>query len=90
MKKRGELVSKGISGVITVLFLAVVRPDPTPRALEWAVVALLLYEVLNFCITYTRKEKHKRKAAQYLRVSRADMRRWADEQLYWPIHEEVG
>jgi hypothetical protein len=84
-----EYLIKGIAAGVTVLFLAAVRPDPTPTPVEWGVVAILMYECLSFSMNYIRKVNHKKKAAQYLRVSRADMRRWADEQLYWPLHEEV-
>ena len=55
MKKRGDLINRGIAAAITLVFLMAVRPDPEPTALEWGIVTLLMYEGLRYCIGYVRK-----------------------------------
>ena len=92
--KRGELINKGAAGAITLLFLAAVRPDPTPNALEWGVVALLMYEGLTWCVRYARlvhaRSKRQKARDEYERWLHYDGKNWAKTWLYWPIHEEVS
>ena len=92
--KRGELINKGISAATTLLFLATVRPDPTPRAIEWGVVALLMYVGLTWCVRYVRKvharNQRRKEREEYDRWLHYNGKKWADTWLYWPIHEEVN
>lgn len=88
--KRGELINKGIAAAVTVGFMAVVRPDPMPSLVEAAFITVLMYEVVRWCVWYVRKANRKRKEDRYITTSLQDMRRWADERLYWPLQEEVN
>lgn len=92
--KRGELINKGVAGATTLLFLAAVRPDPTPRAIEWGVVALLMYEGLTWCVRYIReirlakKEVHCRKAIERNNQARKEDGQRLDEfWIVWPMKE---
>lgn len=84
------MINRVIAAAITLAFLFAVRPDPEPTALGWGIVALLIYETLAWSIGYVRKVNHRKQEKHYITLTKADIRRWADEQLYWPIHEEVG
>lgn len=84
------IINKGISAGITLAFLWAVRPDPMPTAVGWGIVAILMYETLVYCIGYVRKMHRKERYIESTRISREDIRRWADTQLSWPIHEEVS
>ena len=85
--KRGELINKGIAAASTLAFMAVVRPDPMPSMFETALITVLMYEVVRWCVMYVRKANRKRKEAHYITTSLQDMKRWADTQLYWPMKE---
>lgn len=85
--KRGELINKGIAAAVTVGFMAVVRPDPMPTMFETALITVLMYEVVRWCVWYARKANRKRKEDRYITTSLQDMRRWANEKLYWPMEE---
>ena len=85
--KRGELINKGISAASTLAFMAVVRPDPIPSMFETALITVLMYEAARWCAWYVRKSSRKRKEAHYITTSLQDMRRWANEKLYWPMEE---
>ena len=85
--KKGELINKGIAGALTLLFLAVVRPDPAPSGISWGIVTLMVYEFLAYSIRYIRREKRRQRARRNLKAMKYDGRRWADEWLYWPLKE---
>ena len=90
-KTGGEkMVNKILAAAITVAFLSLVRPDPTATEIGYVISALLIYETLAWCIGYVRKVNHRKQEKHYITLTKADIRRWANEQLYWPIHEEVG
>ena len=85
--KKGELINKGIAAAVTVGFMTVVKPDPMPSMVETALITVLMYEVVRWCVWYARKASRKRKEDRYITTSLQDMRRWADTQLYWPMKE---
>lgn len=85
--KRGELINKGIAAAVTIGFMAVVRPDPMPSLVEAAFITVLLYETVRWGVWYVRKTNRKRKEDRYITTSLQDMRRWANEKLYWPMEE---
>ena len=85
--KRGELINKGIAAAVTVGFMAVVRPDPMPSLVGTAFITVLLYETVRWGVWYVRKTNKKRKEDHYITTSLQDMRRWANEKLYWPMEE---
>lgn len=85
--KRGELINKGIAAASTLAFMAVVRPDPMPSLVGTAFITVLLYETVRWGVWYVRKTNKKRKEDHYITTSLQDMRRWANEKLYWPMEE---
>jgi hypothetical protein len=85
--KRGELINKGIAAAVTIGFMAVVRPDPMPSLVGTAFITVLLYETVRWGVWYVRKTNKKRKEDRYITTSLQDMRRWANEKLYWPMEE---
>ena len=85
--KRGELINKGIAAAVTIGFMAVVRPDPMPSLVGTAFITVLLYETVRWAVWYVRKTNKKRKEDHYITTSLQDMRRWANEKLYWPMEE---
>ena len=85
--KRGTLIDKGVAGTITLGFMAIVRPDPMPTMFETALISVLMYETVRWGVWYVRKTNKKRKEDHYITTSLQDMRRWANEKLYWPMEE---
>ena len=85
--KRGEIEIRGAAAALTVGFLMIVKTDPNPSLMGVGITALLMYEGLTFCLSYIEKVRRKKKEDRYITVSRQDIRRWADTQLYWPIEE---
>lgn len=47
-----EWIYKGAAAAVTLLFIAAVRPDPEPSRIESAVIGVLLYEGIRWCIEY--------------------------------------
>lgn len=85
--KRGELINKGIAAMITVGFMAVVRPDPMPSMFETALITMLMYEVVRWCAWYVRQIQKKKNDNRYITLTKRDMRRWADEWITPAIRE---
>jgi Sec-independent protein secretion pathway component TatC len=83
------MINKVIAGLSTIGFMAIVQPDDSVSLAGVALTAVLMYEGLTFCVDYVRRINQKKREDRYITVSRQDMKRWADTQLYWPI-EEVG
>lgn len=81
------MINKVIAGLMTVGFMAIVRPDKDVSLVGVALVSVLLYEAVSYSIDFVRKSQRKRKERHYITVSRADMKRWADTRLYWPVEE---
>lgn len=81
------MINKVVAGLMTVGFMAIVRPDKEVSLVCVALVSVLLYEAMVYSIDFVRKGQRKRKERHYITVSRADMKRWADTRLYWPVEE---
>ena len=81
------MVNKALAGATTLVFMAIVRPDKDVSLVGVALVSVLLYEAISYSIDFVRKNQRKRKERHYITVSRADMKRWADTRLYWPVEE---
>ena len=81
------MINKVLSAGITLAFLAVVRPDPDASKIGIAFTGILMYEVLALCIGHIRKERKKDRYIQSTTISRADIKRWSDEWIRWPMKE---
>lgn len=91
MMKRGGLIDKGIAATITLVFLALVKPDTDLTLVQTAFVAILLYEGIRWSAEYIRKANAKQRRRQAvemnLKAMKYDGERWADEWIRWPIKE---
>ena len=85
--KNGELISKGLAFVLTLGFMAIVRPDPEPSRVEAALIAILMYEVIRYCIRYIMRERRRKQRIEAAAISKEDIQRWADEWIVWPLKE---
>ena len=85
--KRGELINKGIAAASTLAFMAVVRPDPMPSMFETALITVLMYEAVRWCVWYVRQIRQQKKDKRYITLTKRDMRRWADEWITPAIRE---
>lgn len=85
--KRGALIDKGAAAALTLLFLAVVRPDPMPSGVAWGITAIMMYEVLSRCIRRVRIERRREAIRRNMRAMKYDGQRWADEWIRWPLKE---
>ena len=81
------MINNVLAGASTLTFMAIVRPDTDVSLVGVALVSVLLYEAMVYSIDFVRKNQRKRKERHYITVSRADMKRWADTRLYWPVEE---
>ena len=81
------MINKAIAAGIVLAFLGAVRPDPEPSLVGVGIVALLIYESSLFIIRFSTKVKRKRRKDRYITVSKQDIKRWADERLFWPLEE---
>ena len=79
--KRGELIERGIAAGITIAFMAAVRPDPDPPLAGVALVALLMYEGILWCMGHARKMRRQEEEDRYDAWIRSNSRRWADEEI---------
>ena len=85
--KRGTLIDKGVAGTITLGFMAIVRPDPMPSLFETALITVLMYEAVRWCVWYVRQIRQQKKDKRYITLTKRDMRRWADEWITPAIRE---
>lgn len=85
--KRGTLIDKGAAGTITLGFMAIVRPDPMPSLFETALITVLMYEAVRWCVWYVRQIRQQKKDKRYITLTKRDMRRWADEWITPAIRE---
>ena len=82
-----RLTDKAIAALLTLAFMWAVRPDPDPSPLGVAIVALLMYETILWCMKYVRKTKRRKEKEEYIAASRRDIQRWANEWIKWPLRE---
>ena len=70
------MINKAMAAGITLVFMALVRPDEKPSIVAASFVALMVYEAALFCINYCQKMNRKKKAEHYILAGKIDMRRW--------------
>ena len=77
MKRR--VIDKGIAGIGTIAFLALVKTNASPTLGQMALISIGMYEALLLAVKAARdtaKENRRRKNLVY---RGRDARRWADE-----------
>lgn len=67
--KRGEMINRAIAAIITIGFMAAVRPDADPERWGVALVAVMLYEAISRSIDYVQKVNRKQKAEAYISLN---------------------
>lgn len=85
------MINKTLAGMITIGFMAAVRPDPEPSRWGIALVSVLMYEGIRISLDYIQKvnarNRRKQQKAMNDKWLRYDGKRWADEWIRWPIKE---
>lgn len=88
--KRGALLNRGIAAVVTIVFMALVRPEEDPALWESALVSILMYEGIRICLDYIHRINRKQRIRRNTEAMHYDGERWARERMDWPIYEEVS
>lgn len=89
-KKIREIKARVIAAVITVVFIAAVRPDPNPSLWGVALTALLIYEAISVSIMQIAKGSRVRKTRSAIEFNEAVRKREGeilDEMLFNPYRE---
>lgn len=88
--KRGEMINRAIAAIITIGFMAAVRPDADSERWGIALVAVMLYEAISRSIDYVKKVNRRQKVEEYislnLKARKEDGER-LDDMVFNPIRE---
>ena len=82
MKKKFD---KGISALGTVLFVGLIQTEAPAWTL--IVLALIVYEIAQWCCRIARKEAIKEQKRKYIKVNRKNAERWWNTRIGWPMKE---
>ena len=82
-----KVMDKGISAAGTLLFVGAIQTDAPAWSL--VILALVIYEVAQWCCRIARKEARKNRKKHYITVTKRDAQRWANTKIGWPM-KEVG
>ena len=80
-----KAVDKGISAAGTLLFVGAIQTDAPAWSL--VVLALIIYEIGQWCCRIARREARRQRRRRYITVSKIDAERWADTWLRYPMKE---
>ena len=83
MKKRG--IDKAISAAGTILFVGLIQT--TAPAWSLVILALAVYEIMQWCCRIARRKAWKSRRKRYITVSKRDAERWASTWLRYPMKE---
>lgn len=80
-----KAIDKGMSAAGAILFVGLIQTD----APAWSLVALALviYEVAQWCCRIARKEARRNRRNHYITVTKRDAQRWANTKIGWPMKE---
>lgn len=78
-------VDKGISAAGTILFVGLIQT--TAPAWSLVILALLVYEIAQWCCRIARREAWRQRRKRYITVSKRDVHRWASTRIGWPMKE---
>ena len=82
-----KVMDKGISAAGTLLFVGAIQTDAPAWTL--VILALVIYEVAQWCCRIARREARKNRKKHYITVTKRDAQRWANTKIGWPM-KEVG
>ena len=80
-----KAVDKGISAAGTLLLVGAIQTDAPAWTL--VILALIVYEIGQWCCRIARKEAKKQRRKHYITVSKIDAERWAGTWLRYPMKE---
>lgn len=83
MRKR--VVDKGISAAGTLLLVGAIQTDAPAWTL--VILALIVYEIAQWCCRIARREANKGRKRRYITVTKRDAERWASTRIGWPMKE---
>lgn len=82
MKKK---IDKGISALGTVLFVGLIQTDAPAWTL--VVLALMVYEIAQWCCRIARRQARMERRRRYVTVNKTNARRWSETRIGWPMKE---
>ena len=81
------MINRVIAGLMTVGFMAIVRPDKDVSLAGVALVSVLMYEAVRYSIERIRRERKQEKYIVATRISKQDIERWASQ--WFDPYEEI-
>lgn len=69
------------AAAMTLAFMAWVRPDPDPTVWGVALVVMLMYEGLAYCIGQVREIRKQQRIAVNIRARQEDAERWEKQRF---------
>lgn len=78
-------IDKGISALGTVLFVGLIQTDAPAWTL--IVLALMIYEIVQWCCRIARRQAMMERRRRYVTVSKTNARRWSETRIGWPMKE---
>ena len=80
-----RVVDKGISAAGTLLFVGAIQTEAPAWSL--VILALVIYEIGQWCCRIARKEARRNRRNHYITVTKRDAQRWANTKIGWPMKE---
>ena len=78
-------IDKGISALGTVLFVGLIQTDAPAWTL--VVLALIVYEIAQWCCRIARRQARMERRRRYVVVRNKDAERWWNTRIGWPMKE---
>lgn len=67
--KRGEIINRVVSALMTITFMAWVHPEPDAELWGVAMTSILMYEALRVSLDYICKVNRRRTREEYIRLN---------------------
>ena len=80
-----KVMDKGISAAGTLLFVGAIKTDAPAWSL--VILALVVYEIGQWCCRIARREAKRQRRNHYITVTKRDAQRWANTKIGWPMKE---
>lgn len=80
-----KVMDKGISAAGTLLFVGAIQTDAPAWTLM--ILALVIYEVAQWCCRIARREARRQRRQKYIVVRNKDAERWWNTRIGWPMKE---
>ena len=80
-----KAIDKGMSAAGTLLLIGAIQTDAPAWTL--VILALIVYEIGQWCCRIARREANKSRKRRYITVTKRDAERWASTRIGWPMKE---